>query len=1151
MVAKNMFYEEVANIVNGDLTDSPQVNWLGDACIHSMSYLRSVFGSHATYFTKSLVVGGGLIGVTWLACNSYKYLSASASIATYAPAEKNLIKRAFQRAVVDHTKQDVSIDWFPTNFLPSIRNRLDDNGHAKCGAARDTARVAIDLAVKALGKNIFEISPASQSKAKPDTGVHLHYAPGDLARDLVVKTPGKNDVVVGIDVDYYVENWGFLLQNPVPVVLYSFNPETVAGIDGDAPFRIQNNEVLFEVGGGGRWKHRVWDWCGHGEFISITVPCPFYLRLFGVENVLHYKVHHARPWSAAPHRTIVWLLPQYRYRRVKWIADDMNDRTLGRVEYRDPLRPGWNRIVKQDDKNEMIINFGREGHDATVTIKKEHFDTVVALDSQMAVSSRLLSLGYANNAMITSLTSQYIGKKLAGPEECYRLGKPARPKVHWPAASEIEEPVTNARVYSSPVVSDENLMPMIRRYECVSNSIDKRVTFVKNDKIPSTQYYKLASEFISLVVPESGVGVPYPIEITAEMLNKPSQVLAVKQIMSTVDVTVRNLIECFPKNEPTMKNTRIISSFADARFLLRFSQYTLAFRNQVLHAEHNSHWFCPGGTPAQIADKVVEYVRNIAEPLEGDFSNFDGTVSRWCQERVMNAVYHRFFGPEYAKELSSYTRMLVDCPARSKTFGFRYDAGVGVKSGSPTTCDLNTVLNAFMQYCAVRLTYTEIPIDQAFRMIGLAFGDDSLFEQTYAKKFARVAVDLGMELKLEKYDPSLGVTFLARVYVDPYTTTTTMQDPLRTLRKLHMTARDPNIPIADAAVDRVTGYLVTDKYTPLISEYCEMIKRIYSHSCSTVEVREARKSSTKEKPYWLTQGGAWPQREEDQLLMVEILANRTQIPIAEIVTMIAMFERAEDPWFRPIDRNLDKLATADTLLNDGLVTEMDQRKYDDVRSKTNQRAPYNSNRTSSMPSENNNRPFGKGNGGKPRHEQKFGVGPKSFQERNGSDGAKTGSNRKGSSGQANVPTPPRPDTPGPSKMTNRHNKHRGKGNIVRGNAAGGMGPTEKLRESGCSIVEPESPKFAKHRNNGSGDQKLHRESKYRGKFPIRGGSTSDGISHDRTRRSNGNYDANNEGRKPTRNGRRGFDEGCSASTGKPVDGKLNNDATNKTTASNV
>jgi hypothetical protein len=113
------------------------------------------------------------------------------------------------------------------------------------------------------------------------------------------------------------------------------------------------------------------------------------------------------------------------------------------------------------------------------------------------------------------------------------------------------------------------------------------------------------------------------------------------------------------------------------------------------------------------------------------------------------------------------------------------------------------MLNGFLMYCAVRKTYPELSPAQAMDQIGLAFGDDSVFSAKYSRNFQKVAKDVGMDLKAVKYDPEQGLTYLARVFVNPYETNTTMQDPVRTLRKLHLTARNATVPLPDAALDRV------------------------------------------------------------------------------------------------------------------------------------------------------------------------------------------------------------------------------------------------------------------------------------------------------------------------------------------------------------
>jgi hypothetical protein len=736
--------------------------------------------------------------------------------------------------------------------------------------------------------------------------------------------PDNLAVVVGVDVDYYIEDVSDVLGHGLPVIFHTFNPVEVAGTDGESRFTIRGDVVSYEVSGGGNWTHKIWDWCAFGEFVESPVKLrtlkQLVLWLFGVKKVVYHKIHHARPWEDCPNRVLVWCIPQFTCWTIGWVKTDMNARTLRRVAYADRFRPGWNSIVSFENE-ELVVSFGREGADASGKLRKVDYDILMGLSSAQSVTSRMLGMGYKDPALL-AITGQYFSGKDLTPASPTRIGRPVGVRVHWPAANDADAPEVSARTYASPLVSDVNMMPMIKRWEAISISLDRRVTMQANNKSPPRRIQALASEFVHLVVPVAGAGCPYSLEETTAMLDKPSQVLAIKQVWETVDMEPRKLIESFVKNEPCQKTGRIISAFADMRFLLKFSMYTLAFRDQVLHAEHNQHWFMPGGTPAEIAEKVVEYCRGVEAPLEGDFSNFDGTVSAWLHHHVMNAVYHRYFNHTCRQELKTYTDMLISCPARAKRFGFRYDAGVGVKSGSPTTCDLNTVLNAFLQYCAVRCTHPDLTPEHAFRQIGLAFGDDSLFDRQFQKQFVRAATDVGMTLKVETYAPEKGVTFLARVFVDPYTTTTTMQDPLRTWRKLHLTSRDPNIPIADAAVDRLEGYMVTDALSPVTSNYCRAVRRYYTETApvkaNAAAIREARKTCGREKPYWLTIGGSWPQAEEDAELMLQVTAARTGFDESTLRNMMQDLDNSNNPWaIDPLNRDEEPSPYVDTLDEDG------------------------------------------------------------------------------------------------------------------------------------------------------------------------------------------------------------------------------------------
>ncbi|WGZ60543.1 protein A, partial [Nodaviridae sp.] len=942
----------------------------------------------------ALVGIGAGVGFCW---RMRDRIAGYVAIGPYPALIRSLPHRAFQRCLVDVTRRTCVVDWFPLDEVTSVARRSKENGHAVSGSVRDSARVAIDAAIQTKGWVKYELSPYSGGRY--NRCYSPHYAPGDLGNENRKDKISPGMVVVGIDVDYYVEDWTEVLGHPVPAIFHTFQPRSVAGIDGDSPYRIRNNTVEYEVSGGSNWSHGVWDWCVAGEFIRTPVARNWWrwlLSLIGVEEVLYHKVHHSRPWEACPDRALVWCTPVARHWMVRWIECEVKARSLRRMCYADPNRPGWNALVSLEDNNELSVSIGREGEDCAVRLKKADLDVLLGLQSAQSVTSRMIGMGYKEQRTL-AMVGQYYRKGLSQPTGESRIMRPHAVQVHWPSAFEADLPECSSRCYSTPLVDDENMMPMIKRWESLSESLEQRVTFVANNKVPSKRFQQWAREFVELIVPEpiAHTGVPYSLEETAAELTKPAQVLGVRQIWETVDVPPRRLIESFLKNEPCMKSGRIISSFPDMRYLLMFSAFTLKFRDEVFHSERHEHWFLPGKTPVQIAQRLQEYVAGIDEPAETDFSNFDGTVSKWMQRNVMNAIYLRYFDQHFHAELQPYLDMLVTCPARAKRFSFRYDPGVGVKSGAPTTCDLNSAANAFTEYCSIRKTMPDVPPEWVLHMLGPKFGDDGITERRLTKGVNWVCDQLGLKMKVERYEPDKGLTFLARVFPDITNSITSFQDPLRTWRKLHLTTRDPNVPLYSAAVDRLEGYLTTDRLTPITGDYSSRLVELYSGEAATDKKRDERKSKDKEKPYWLTVGGAWPQAAEDVPLMETCIAARIGMDVEELRLWRARIQAMDTPW-APIntDRETVESEYKNTLDSDGLPAEgpVDERNYERMQNVQRSRANPETTRLVEDGCESSGTEYQRpSSSGGPEHRQGFSQLP-------GVPGRPVGQSRKGHQG---------------------------------------------------------------------------------------------------------------------------------------------------------
>nr|QYF49941.1 MAG: protein A [Sichuan sediment noda-like virus 7] len=909
--------------------------------------------------TRTELLGGiAVVSVCGITIYGISKFWGYGAIAPYPESEGNRVTRALQRAVIDKSKTPIEVHFYPLDNLRTMTpRRANENGHAVSGAVRDAARRLISESISQVRGTKFELNP--HPKSTKGARNHFHFAVGDLAQDFQNGEPDENAFIVGVDVDYYVKEPDVLLEHMRPVILHTFNPIKVSGFDADSPFTIRNNLVEYKVSGGAAWVHANYDWCEAGEYITSRVRSTWLQRVIqlaakivGLEKVGYHKIHHCRPWTDCPDRALVYTIPQFTVWRFNWINTEIQTRKLQRITYQDNTKPGWNRLEYITNDNKLMVSIGREGEHAQVTIEKEKLDMLAGLSATQSVNQRLISMGY-RDALYTSMIVQYYTGKKVELNVSPRVYKPTMPRVHWPVTSEADVPEVSARQYTHPVISDSMMVPMIKRWDTMSESIERRVTFVANDKKPTDKIASIAEEFVLMV--NGGIDNldPYSIEHTIELLNKPSQQLQLRAVFEIIGVEPRQLIESFIKNEPGMKSARLISGFPDILFILEVSRFTLAYADQVLKQAHNETWYYPGKNPKEISDGVCDFVSDSdGEVIETDHSNMDGRVSPWCQRNIAQKAMVQAFRPEYRDKIISFMDTIINCPARAKRFGFRYEPGMGVKSGSPTTTPHNTLYNGCVEYTALKFEYPEATPEDLFRLLGPKCGDDGLARACVQKSINRAAKCYGFELKVERYNPEKGLCFLSRVFVDPLTTPTTIQDPLRTLRKLHLTTRDPTIPLADAACDRVEGYLCTDRLTPIISDYCRMVLRLYEPKASNIELRNKRRSRNKEKPYWLTCDGTWPQHPQDADLMKQVIINRTGIDEDDVDRLIGRFAAMKDEW-EPITHDSMESNVCHTIDEEGVAPNS----VDESFNKLNDAKQTRANSGTSRPSQR-----GRGNG---------------------------------------------------------------------------------------------------------------------------------------------------------------------------------------------
>jgi hypothetical protein len=180
----------------------------------------------------------------------------------------------------------------------------------------------------------------------------------------------------------------------------------------------------------------------------------------------------------------------------------------------------------------------------------------------------------------------------------------------------------------------------------------------------------------------------------------------------------------------------------------------------------------------------------------------------------------RYFQPGYRSEIAASANDQVGLESRTKNgraYTTRFDRG----SGSLETSDFNSVLVAFIEYCAWRAT---LDADEAYASLGIAGGDDSLAGQVDPKALQTAAAIMGQAYTVKTiHRGGLGVEFLNRQFGpdvwfgDP----NSCANPARLLSKLWVGPAHLHDPMERFA-ERISGYYRMDRNSPVVGRICRI-----------------------------------------------------------------------------------------------------------------------------------------------------------------------------------------------------------------------------------------------------------------------------------------------------------------------------------------
>jgi hypothetical protein len=671
----------------------------------------------------------------------------------------------------------------------------------------------------------------------------IYFWPKDLQVPVSPYRPAPDALVALVDVDYYVDLNEFLLDNFLPVVMYTFQPSTVAESNGEYAFTfLIDGSVRYQVSGGSGYSHKIWSFAGDSIMVA--------RKRFGfVQEASSYLIERR---YVDKHHQIVCLIPIFRYVGfAAWVACQIVGVRM--LEHLNPVTDRGFLRMETKTPDGLLVHTGKAGLHAACTLPKE-------VDDRLAIAQGSMAKGLTMGAVARIVNSQERDLALEMVHAFYTSGgAPTR------AASAVVDPF----VRSYQFVQDINAIDVDARTSMVSfmhpfldkafvpaqcrsgdeRAVQKRVVAIANSTVVTPFLSNCIDQFLKILI----AGWAHSLDPVDE-----DEIYA-RQPRPTQQTILRDsewesrtgVAKSFVKNEAGqgLTDQRLISTVS-GRDKREYSAYTYAAADFI----KSQPWYAFGKSPLEIAERVSEICAGSGSVIMTDFSRMDGRVSevaRTLEQRFMVGLFRKHNREEILRLLKTQHGL-----AGRTRFGVSYETLLARLSGSPETSLFNTLLNVFCAFVNFRMTAGPrgfFTPEEAFARLGIYAGDDGLTGNADSKTYERAATQVGQFLTAEtKLKGEAGVAFLSRHYGPDvwWGAPQSICDTPRLLSKFHVTVRmQSNIGATDKLWDKAYAVWLTDANTPIIGPFVTKVLALSSKTPSefanlsgawNVEVKECQ-----------------------------------------------------------------------------------------------------------------------------------------------------------------------------------------------------------------------------------------------------------------------------------------------------------------------
>jgi len=703
---------------------------------------------------------------------------------------------------------------------PVVRSKPQTNHtHGVSASTRNAGSATAALLAEMMALKPYYVQQSLADVRKGKDGDRSFHWPKDIAvppREFHFDPTSQACVLV--DVDEWIDVPALLAKCPGTYFISTFQPTAAACSTGEYTFRFQQDgRVLYRVSGGAEYEHHIWDYSGDTFLVERADLLWKTVVAYHIDRKYLDAHHSLIMLSVIGKFEMPSLLP------TSWFLEGKTLKRMNPVNSDHVVLD----IINSDGAQRSVALLGDY---TAVTLPRDKFDAVraVAVVAKTTVSPHTVASNIAPASAVGLPTERLPPGHAAILASYLRSVIPLSPPVVYPPSSALLPIYFAKHDYDAPVPLAAFGSPLIGPCYAYASSIasDDRCiagrveAFQKNNfegDIPPTLAEYMV-EFAQFLVPEPFIGQPQDSDYVYEKQDRPNQQSRLREAEITGDARDAKWSAFVKKETATAPSDPRNISMGVAADNLDYSVYVYSFHDGVMCKQP---WYAFSKTPKQIAGRVCDILAAATHAVLADGHRYDGHVSR--RARILERLcFLRYFARSYHARLNESMDKQFGIPGTT-TEGRKYFSGYSRGSGSAETSDCNSMLSAFIDYCAHRNTLVngkKKSPQQAWDALGEYGGDDSVSANVDPAALRRSAELMGQDYDIAVVPRGeIGVEFLNRRFgFDVWTgDPSSMANPHRLLAKLWVGPRTLPQPLKRFA-ERASGYYRMDRNSPVIGE---------------------------------------------------------------------------------------------------------------------------------------------------------------------------------------------------------------------------------------------------------------------------------------------------------------------------------------------